>query len=232
MYDLEKMLEQLEPLKQRQIEIVHVLGNHCEKLERSVLFQKLGLQSSYYSLSLSASVRLLVLDTNEISLNKPEGSDERRQAENMLLQMPLEAHPQMHQYNGAVSNAQCRWLEQELKASRESGQHVLIAHHHPIAPGSARDSHLLWNYRDVLALVCANADVVAACLCGHDHAGGYTCLHSVHFVTLEGLLEAKSSTAYAVLTLYPDCVEIRTGGDVTPRSLPLNPWPNARLQES
>ena len=45
----------------------HVLGNHCVRMPREQLQDRLGMPSAYRSLALPGKWRLLLLDTTEMS---------------------------------------------------------------------------------------------------------------------------------------------------------------------
>ncbi len=63
--------------------------------------------------------------------------------------------------------------------------------------GAARATHLAWNWRDILATLVASP-AFAVFFCGHDHVGGYRDVgRSLHFVTLEALLEGESGLLHA-----------------------------------
>ena len=221
--DLDDALSRLEPLYHRHIRPLHVIGNHDAKVDRDTLLARLQLSSSYYSVHASATYRIVVLDSTEISLTSPPDSEERALAERMLEEKPLDAHPHMQHYNSALSLSQIDWLQSELQDVRSAGQRAIIASHHPLAPRQCRPTHLAWNYEEVLEVITANADIVTCVLSGHDHSGGYTCIHGVHFCTLEAVLESDADTSYAVLVVYPDCIDVLAQGDVTPRTLSLSP---------
>lgn len=57
-------------------------------------------------------------------------------------------------------------------------------------------------------------------LAGHDHIGGYACIEGRHFVTVDGLLEAKpDSNAFAALHVYSSRAVVAGFGTVQSREL-------------
>ncbi len=70
-------------------------------------------------------------------------------------------------------------------------------------PGAARATHLAWNWREILATLVASP-AFAVFFCGHDHVGGYRVIgKSLHFVTLEALLEGASGLLSYLDTMHP-----------------------------
>lgn len=63
-----------------------------------------------------------------------------------------------------------------------------MAAHHQAGKGSARDTHLAWNWRQIQATL-ADAGCVKLYMAGHDHMGGYTQDKGVHWLTAEAVLE-------------------------------------------
>ena len=52
------------------------------------------------------------------------------------------------------------------------------------------------------------------------HAGNYGAVDGVHYVTVEGMLETADTTAYAVIEVYKDRVEMKGFGRASNRTLP------------
>lgn len=67
-----------------EVPAVHVIGNHCLSVPRATLLQRLRIPGCYYSRSLGAGWRLVVLDTTELSGcsgGYPPGSWQAQEAE-------------------------------------------------------------------------------------------------------------------------------------------------------
>ena len=204
----------------------HVVGNHCLKhLPREYLLRELRAPASYYAVDIVAgALRLIVLDTTDLSTHGgwAEGSDKLNEA---LAYM--EAHsdePQVLRYNGGVGREQLRWLRDELRRAEREDVRLIVASHHALAPGAARDTHRAWNGNQVAALLVASRAVLL-CLAGHDHLGAFAVWHGTPFVTLPAVLEAPpDGNAFALIRVWADRIEIDgCGTDVPSRVLPLTP---------
>ena len=186
-------------------------------------------QIAYYRRDLSANWRLLVLDTTDLSVHGgwPEDSPQFAAATEYM-----NAHAgedRMKRWNGGLGKVQLEWLKSELEAAKDACCRVIVASHHCLLRGASRETHRAWNGDEVCELLHATPGLVALCLAGHDHVGGFACVNGVPHVTLEAVLEAPiGSNAYAVATIHDDRIEIcGWGTSVTSRSLPLqpSPWP-------
>jgi manganese-dependent ADP-ribose/CDP-alcohol diphosphatase len=158
--------------------IHHVIGNHCLALPRQELMAALGLQTPFYSFS-AKEFRFIVLDGMDLSvLRKPETEEEQR-----ILAF-FHAHPELHDYCGAVGTRQKEWLQEELEKAELSEEKVMIICHFPLLPETTDPKHgLLWNHREIAELV-SSSSAVKACLSGHYHYGGYALQSGIHFVVL------------------------------------------------
>lgn len=108
-------------------------------------------------------------------------------------------------------------LEAELDAAQAAGETVIVFDRVPAAP---EDQHNLWNYQEVQALLAGYPNVMAY-LNGHNHAGHYGEVDGIHYVTVEGMLETATTTAYAIVEVYGDRIEIDGFGRATDRVLPF-----------
>ena len=126
---------------------------------RDALLSSLGLSSSYYAAPLATGWRLLVLDTTELS-------------------------PQLS-INGGIGEAQMGWLREQLQDAEAKAIRLIVASHHPLAPGSCTNETLRsWTGDAVATLLCVSP-AVALVLSGHDHAGGFALWKGKAFVTIE-----------------------------------------------
>ncbi|KAF6253250.1 Metallo-dependent phosphatase-like protein [Scenedesmus sp. NREL 46B-D3] len=202
----------------------HALGNHCLAAPRTELLEVLNMPCSYYCVPLAARWKLIVLDTTEMSLHSgyPEGSAQMQQALRWLQAHPKEQHPNAEGWNGGLSATQMTWLQLELAEAAMAGQRVIVACHHPLAPGSAPDQYLAWGYEAVLQLLEQHAGTVCMVFSGHYHPGGYAQHGGIHFVVFEGILEAPpDSNAYAVVEIWPSKAVIHGYGVGSSRQLPF-----------
>ena len=158
--------------------IHHVLGNHCLALPRQTLMAALGLQTPFYAFVIKG-FRFIVLDGMDVSvLRIPETPED---AETLAF---FRAHPEQHDYCGAVGVQQQSWLQQELEKADRHGERVIVVCHFPLLPETTDQKHgLLWNHREITELV-ASSPAVKACFSGHYHYGGYALHNGIHFVVL------------------------------------------------
>ncbi|WIA21411.1 hypothetical protein OEZ85_000626 [Tetradesmus obliquus] len=201
----------------------HVLGNHCLAAPRSQLLEALAMPGSYYSVQLPAKWKLIVLDTTDMSLHSgypQQESSQMQQALQWLQAHPKEQHANAEAWNGGLSAAQMTWLQLELAEAAMADQRVIVACHHPLAPGSAPEQYLAWNYEAVLQLLEQRAGTVRMVFSGHYHPGGYAQRAGIHFVVFEGILEAPlDSNAYAVVEVWRNKALIRAYGVGSSREL-------------
>jgi len=79
-------------------------------------------------------------------------------------------------FNGGMSQGQLEYLETVLRRARANKEWAVLCSHVAFHEGASHCSALLWNREEVLRLLTAEeygADVVVACLHGHDHDGGH-----------------------------------------------------------
>lgn len=135
---------------------------------------------------------------------------------------PLSANPNAQTWNGGCTQQQLEWLQEQLAAAGQQQERVIVACHHPVAPGSAPDEYLAWGYEKLQQVLTDAAGVVKLVFSGHYHPGGYVCSGGVHFVVLEGVLEAPAdSNAYARVEVVDDTVTIHGSGVASSRTLSI-----------
>lgn len=193
----------------------HVIGNHCLKhIPRDELIARLGMPAAYYRREIAPKWSLLVLDTTDLSLTdgRPEGAPEHAERDAFIEAAAAAGRPMreglMQGWNGAVGAAQLRWLAGELAGCRARGERVVVASHHCLLAGAARETHRCWNGEAVVELL-AGSGVVSLALAGHDHTGGHATQRGIQFVTVEAMLEAPpAGNAFGVLRIYDARLEI------------------------
>lgn len=219
--DFDDVLEAFEEFDRQGIQVCHVLGNHCFRVRRDLLLERLGLeQQPYYAMQLHEGWRLIVLDTTDLSLCAwPEGSSEYQEALKYAEDRPLEDHPEMVSWNGGLREAQLDWLKAQLRDAENAGEKCIVCSHHPLATGCARPTHMCWNGQEVSDILASSPSVVGA-FHGHDHQGGYAEYNGKHFTTVEAIVECPpDSVAYGIVDVYPSSLVIRGAGRVTSRKL-------------
>ena len=196
-----------------------VLGNHEYSVARDYVTTVpsfLGMEERYYDF-VENGVRFIVIDGNDLSLfANPEGTPRHDASVAMYDAIVAEGLVNAQTWNGGLSDDQMAWLEARLDAAQAADEQVIVMGHFPLAP---EDRHNLWNYQDVVALL-GEYDNVMAYLNGHNHAGHYGVVDGIHYVTVEGMVETATETAYAIVEVYPDHVMIDGFGRVTDRDLP------------
>ncbi len=182
-------------LKPFDLPIRHVIGNHCLALPRQELMAALGLQTPFYTFT-AKEFRFIVLDGMDLSvLRKPETEEERQ------ILAWFYAHPEVHDYCGAVGTLQKAWLQGELQKAEHTGEKVIIVCHFPLLPETTDKKHgLLWNHREIAELV-SSSPAVRACISGHYHYGGYALYNSIHFVVLPAFVNRSEHPRFTCGTV-------------------------------
>ncbi len=201
----------------------HVLGNHDFALGRTTVLEALGLESAYYTFA-HEGWRFVVLDSVDVSVSGgwPEDSERVRLARTMLA--ALESRKQLHGYpwNGALGKAQLAWLDRTLADACARGERVVVAAHHPVLLEATTPYHLMWNHEEVRAVLDDHACVVAY-LNGHDHGGGYAERGGIHYLSVNGMVEAPERNAYAVVHVFDDRLQVEGTGKQPSRTLEVRP---------
>lgn len=195
-----------------------LLGNHdfdVLEAEKPRVPARLGMTWRYGSF-VHGGFRFVVLDTNDVSTYAhPAGALERVEAEKELVRLQGAKVRQAKPWNGGVGAKQLAWLDHELGAARLQGQRVIVFAHHPVFPDN---DHNVWNAPEVLAVLDRHPHVVAW-LNGHNHAGAFGERKGVPFVTLKGMVETASTTAYAIARILPDRLVLEGQGREPSREL-------------
>ncbi len=198
----------------------HVLGNHdFAGLDRQTTMTALKMSEAYYSFDIKGR-RCIVLDTQEIAVQGgwSEDSPTYQQACQKLEEARAKGLPNAQTYNGSLGSEQLQWLEAALTEADSEKKPVIVFSHLPLMP--PEDKHAAWNAAEVVSILEKHPCVMAA-ISGHNHAGGYTFRNGIHYVTLEGAVDAAAQDgAWAVVTVTAHTLEIRGFGAVTSRSLP------------
>lgn len=198
-----------------------LLGNHDYSVAPDFLasvHRATGLKSAHYDFA-GGGYRFVVLDQNELTIfaNAP-GSANRALAEQKLAAMRARNAVNAQPYNGAMSDAQFAWLEGVLAKAQAAGEKAIVMGHYPVFPFN-RASNLLDDER--LAEVLGRFPNVVAYLCGHHHAGNYGELGGKHFVNFCGMVDTPDSTAFSVVEVYRDRIEVRGTGREPNRTLKI-----------
>lgn len=188
------------------------LGNHDYAVNVTHLDEiphRLGMEPpGYYSVDYDAW-RLIVLNGNEISLFATRaGTPARAQAERMLSALQEQQAEQAQEWNGAVSETQLSWLDQQLAEAQRAGQSVIVAGHYPLYPAGSLN---LWNDAAVIA-VLERYPAVKAYLNGHHHDGNYGVRNGIHYLNFKGMVDTAEENTFAVVEVYDDRLAVRGFG--------------------
>jgi hypothetical protein len=206
----------------------------------------------YYSFSTHPSWRFLVLDAYDVcaidqddkdgsaraldflrshnrNIAPPSPETKTAPAVDWLANLPVRSQRYVP-YNGALSSGQLHWLRAELLSARRAQQRCVIFSHVALHPGAGKHDCLVWNWDEVAAILhAAPAGVVAACLYGHDHAGGYgRDKRGIHHLTLPGVLECeREGNAFGRFRCYSDRIEVEGYGALLSAVWKLPRYPSA-----
>jgi manganese-dependent ADP-ribose/CDP-alcohol diphosphatase len=195
----------------------HVLGNHDFATRDDQAAQVLGLPAPYYQFA-HAGWRFVVLNTSDVSVYAYErGTGRHGEAEAALAQMRERGDLNAHHWNGGIGREQLGWLEGALRQASAAGERVVVLAHAPLFP---EDKHNLWNGAELMAALESSGSV-AAYLCGHNHAGNYGQKAGVHYLNFCGVVETLDTSAYAVVHVYADRLEVEGFGREPSRVLEL-----------
>ncbi len=199
-----------------------VLGNHDFDVapeHRGRVLDLLGMTDPYYDFAV-AGTRFIVLDGNDVSLFAPPPDDPRRTlAAERLERAKAEGLVNAKPWNGSVGDAQFAWFERSLRAARAAGERVVMLSHYPVAPDNP---HNLWDAGRITALLARQPHVIAY-FNGHNHAGNYAERDGIHYVNFHGMVDTPASSAFAVVEIADNRLEIKGFGREPSRSLTLKP---------
>ncbi len=200
----------------------HVLGNHdFVGLDRKTVSDILELEASYYHFD-AGQWRFVVLDTQDLAIQGgwEPGSEKFRQAEAMLKALRATGADNAHDWNGGIGPEQKQWLTETLETADRQRKNVIVFGHLPLM--ELGESHTLWNAEGIATLL-EKHDCVKAYLNGHRHSGGYTKRNGIHYVTIEGMVDAADDEgAWAVVTLSKQQIVIEGVGAATNRVLEID----------
>lgn len=213
-----KVKEKYDALKSKHYK---VFGNHDFSVadkDKGLVAKAMGMQDGYYSIGLRGW-RLIFLDGTEVSTYRYPGDDPRtHKAEQQRKMLQKSGVLQAVPWNGAISEKQLAWLEQQLDSSKAGNERAIVFNHFPVLP--ANDGHNLWNAEELVKLL-SQYDHVDAYMNGHNHKGNYSELDGTHFLNFKGMVENPIESAYAVVTCFPDRIEVEGYGIEPDRKLTL-----------
>lgn len=197
-----------------------LLGNHdfaVAPTHLGTVPARVGMSSAYYDFSFSG-YRFIALDGNEISVfAPPEGDPRRQEAKDLMKALEIAGALNGQRWNGAIGDIQYDWLAAKLKEAKAAGEKVIVMNHYPVFP---ENGHNALNSDRLLALL-AEHDHVVAYLNGHNHAGNFGVSDGTYFVNFKGMVDTEDTSAYAIVSVWEDRLEISGFGRETSRTLAL-----------
>jgi len=197
-----------------------VLGNHdfyvASDYLNSVL-QTLGLRRAYYDF-IGRGHRFIVINGNEISLfANAEGTENHTAAKSRMSDMRAAGAGNAHDVNGGISDVQFSWIQQVMNKAKAAGERVIVMAHYPIYPVNSLN---LWDDVRLVDLL-TSYDNFLLYINGHNHVGNFGAIGCKYFVNFKGMVETPDTTAFSVVEVYDDRIDIRAFGVETPRILSL-----------
>jgi hypothetical protein len=197
-----------------------LLGNHdftTPNHSLQTLVRTVGMPAPYYDF-VRHGYRFIVLDGNEISLFAlPDGDPRRVLAERRLAELKASGAKNAQSYNGSLSDTQFEWLRQKVQEAVAADQKIIIMNHYPVYPEHETNA---WDSERLIQLVTETPNIVAY-FNGHNHAGNYGEKGGKHFLTFRGMVETPTDTAYAIVEVLPDRLEVKGFGLQESRTLNL-----------
>ncbi|PST20895.1 phosphatase [Rhizobium sp. JAB6] len=197
-----------------------LLGNHdfaVAPAHLGTVPARVGMPSPYYDFSLSG-YRFIALDGNEVSVFAPPAGDPRRQeAKDRMKALENAGAPNGQRWNGSIGDVQYDWFAAKLREAKAVGEKVIVMNHYPIFPDN---SHNALDSGRMLALL-AEQDHVVAYLNGHNHAGNFGVSGDTYFINFKGMVDTGDTSAYAIVSVHADRLEITGFGREESRVLAL-----------
>ncbi|MES2995723.1 MAG: metallophosphoesterase [Verrucomicrobiota bacterium] len=203
-----------EPLRH---EVKHVLGNHdftVAAADQEKVPALLGLGKGYHAYT-AAGIRWICLDTNEVSVYRNSNAAKVNAARGVMARLAKEGKKNAQPWNGGISAAQLKWLDNELAEAGNQESAAIVYGHHPLLP---EDSHHAWNHQEILD-VFAKHGCVRAYLSGHNHDGAESRYRGIPLITFRSLLHRPETTAYSVLHVFRDRLRIDGSGREPSRTI-------------
>ncbi|ASW05890.1 metallophosphoesterase [Rhizobium sp. 11515TR] len=197
-----------------------LLGNHdfaVASQHLGTVPARVGMPSAYYDFSLSG-YRFIALDGNEVSVfAPPEGDPRRQEAKDMMRVLESTGALNGQRWNGAIGDTQHDWLAAKLREAKAAGEKVIVMNHYPIFP---ENGHNALDSDRMLSLL-AEQDHVVAYVNGHNHAGNFGVSGGTYFINFKGMVDTEDASAYAIVAVHNDRLEVTGFGREDSRVLAL-----------
>lgn len=219
---VQKCLDELNKISEK-TKLLHIWGNHefynflrkdlvnTQLNTARFLGEKHANNANYYSFDITDKVKLICLDFYELSILGYE-----KEEANYLKAMKF--YTDFKNSNdrkfvtirdGALSDEQFDWLENELEICKKANINVIVCGHCPIYEADRKD-YLAINSNKILDLLWKYDQFVIMYLAGHYHPGGFSVdSHNIYHLTLAGLVEtAPDSNSYLVVDVFDDKISV------------------------
>lgn len=197
-----------------------LLGNHDYDIAAEYLgsvLRTVGMDKAYYDFT-GGGYRFIVLDGNDVSLFAPPKDDPRREiAAQRLAALKATQADNAQSWNGSLGDEQFAWLETTMKTAQAAGEKAIVMCHYPVFPPN---QHNLWDSERIVALL-TGFDHFVAYFNGHNHAGNFGEQNGKYFLNFKGMVDTPDTTAYSVVEVYADRLEVRGVGREESRSLKI-----------
>lgn len=197
-----------------------VLGNHDYDIAKEYLTsvtRTVGMEKAYYDFT-GGGYRFLVLDGNDVStFAPPEGDPRRETATKRLEELKAKKAENAQTWNGSLSDEQFAWAEEAMKKAQAAGEKVIVLNHYPVYPAN---EHNQWDSERIVEMLTGYDNFVAY-FNGHNHAGNYGETGGKHFLNFKGMVDTPDTTAFAVVEVHADRIEVRGVGREESRTLKI-----------
>jgi predicted phosphodiesterase len=197
-----------------------VLGNHDYDIAKEYLasvVRTVGMDKAYYDFT-GGGYRFLVLDGNDVSTFAPPEGDPRREiAAARLDELKAKGAANAQSWNGSLSDEQFAWAEETMKKAQAAGEKVIVLNHYPVYPAN---EHNQWDSERIVEMLTGYDNFVAY-FNGHNHAGNYGETGGKHFLNFKGMVDTPDTTAYSIVEVYGDRIEVRGVGREENRTLKI-----------
>ena len=196
-----------------------LLGNHDFAVDdefKAKVPAALGMKARYLSDS-RKGWRFIRLDATELaSYAHAKGSPRFEETQKNLQTLKASGGDKTKSYSHGIGDQQMAWLRKELEDSAAQGQRALVFNHFPAMRNGIPVRS--WNSKAFVTLLEEHKHV-AAYFNGHHHGGRYHAHNGIHYLNVKGMVETAKDTAYAIVKVYPDRLEIHGFGTEPKRNL-------------
>ena len=196
-----------------------LLGNHDFAVDdefKAKVPAALGMKARYLS-DTRKGWRFIRLDATELaSYAHAKGSPRFEETQKNLQTLKASGGDKTKSYSHGIGDQQMAWLRKELEDSAAQGQRALVFNHFPAMRNGIPVRS--WNSKAFVTLLEEHKHV-AAYFNGHHHGGRYHAHNGIHYLNVKGMVETAKDTAYSIVKVYPDRLEIHGFGTEPKRNL-------------